>query len=185
MEPVCWGLLCCLIVDSENSTTSSSPAPGLEGVAGSLVQVTLHGDTIRCISVEIHDGVIVRHVLGWSITERYLINSWTLLHSVQFNRPLLRCVFHLFLYGSVSLLHVSFLPGRVQNKLSVLLTLYREVILKLWGWCTQHFFLNTSIASQYIRRSLRLAFWGQERISVLHKSSEETGCDSFLCSTAG
>lgn len=52
-----------------DSITSSSPAPGLEGVACSLVQVSLHGDAIRCISIEIHDGVIVRHILGKSQTE--------------------------------------------------------------------------------------------------------------------
>lgn len=39
------------------------PAPGLEGVAGSLVEVSFHGDPIRCVSVEIHDGVIIGHVL--------------------------------------------------------------------------------------------------------------------------
>lgn len=57
------------LVNPGDSTTSSSPAPGLEGIAGSLVQVSLHGDAIRCISVEVHDGVIVGHVLGWNNTE--------------------------------------------------------------------------------------------------------------------
>lgn len=42
---------------------SLAPAPGLEGVAGSLVEVSLHGDAVSCIGVEIHDGVIIRHVL--------------------------------------------------------------------------------------------------------------------------
>lgn len=39
------------------------PAPGLEGVAGSLIEVSLHGDAVSCVSIEIHDGVIVGHVL--------------------------------------------------------------------------------------------------------------------------
>ena len=39
------------------------PAPGLEGVAGPLVEVPLHGDPVGCIGIEIHDGVIVGHIL--------------------------------------------------------------------------------------------------------------------------
>lgn len=39
------------------------PAPGLEGVAGSLVEVSLHGDAVRRVAIKIHDGVIVGHVL--------------------------------------------------------------------------------------------------------------------------
>lgn len=58
------------LVNLGDSTRSSSPAPGLEGVASSLVQVSLHGDAIRCVSIEIHDGVVVRHVLGMLQTDR-------------------------------------------------------------------------------------------------------------------
>lgn len=58
------------LVNLGDSTRSSSPAPGLEGVASSLVQVSLHGDAIWCISIEIHDGVVVRHVLGILQTDR-------------------------------------------------------------------------------------------------------------------
>lgn len=57
------------LVNLGDSTRSSSPAPGLEGVASSLVQVSLHGDAIRCVSIEIHDGVVVRHVLGMLQTD--------------------------------------------------------------------------------------------------------------------
>lgn len=39
------------------------PAPGLEGVAGSLIEVSLHGDPISCVSIEIHDGVVVGDIL--------------------------------------------------------------------------------------------------------------------------
>lgn len=39
------------------------PAPGLEGVAGSLIKVSFHGDPISCVSIEIHDGVIVGDIL--------------------------------------------------------------------------------------------------------------------------
>lgn len=39
------------------------PAPGFEGVAGSLVEVSLHSDAVSCVSIEIHDGVVVGHVL--------------------------------------------------------------------------------------------------------------------------
>lgn len=39
------------------------PAPGLEGVARSLVQVSFHCDTIGFVGIEIHDGVIIGDVL--------------------------------------------------------------------------------------------------------------------------
>lgn len=39
------------------------PAPGLKGIARSLIEVSLHGDPIGCIRIEIHNGVIVGHVL--------------------------------------------------------------------------------------------------------------------------
>lgn len=39
------------------------PAPGLKGVAGSFVEISFHGDAVSCISVEIHDGVIIGDVL--------------------------------------------------------------------------------------------------------------------------
>lgn len=41
----------------------AAPAPGLEGVAGSLVQISCHGDAVGRIGVEIQDGVIVGDVL--------------------------------------------------------------------------------------------------------------------------
>lgn len=40
-----------------------APVPGLEGVAGSLVEVALHGDPVGRVGVEIHDGVVVGDVL--------------------------------------------------------------------------------------------------------------------------
>ena len=39
------------------------PAPGLEGVAGPLVEVALHHDAVGRLRVEVHDGVVVGHVL--------------------------------------------------------------------------------------------------------------------------
>lgn len=39
------------------------PAPGLEGVAGPLVQIALHHDPISCVTIKVHNGVIIRHVL--------------------------------------------------------------------------------------------------------------------------
>ena len=39
------------------------PAPSLESVAGPLVEVALHCNAISCISIKIHNGVIVGHVL--------------------------------------------------------------------------------------------------------------------------
>lgn len=50
------------------------PAPGLEGVAGSLVEVSFHGDPVSCVGIEIHDGVVVGHILkifkkSFSVTE--------------------------------------------------------------------------------------------------------------------
>lgn len=97
---------------------SLEPAPGLEGVAGSLVEVSLHGDAVSCISVEIHDGVIIRHVLktlehGQEFDS--LIHLLGCLSLVDcFNSFFLSCVhFYLFLYGSVSLLHVPLLPGGI------------------------------------------------------------------------
>lgn len=39
------------------------PAPGLEGVAGSFIEVSLHGDPIWCVRFKIHDGVIIGHIL--------------------------------------------------------------------------------------------------------------------------
>ena len=41
----------------------SAPAPGLEGVAGPLVEVALHHDAVGRLRVKVHDGVVVGHVL--------------------------------------------------------------------------------------------------------------------------
>lgn len=47
-----WAVLCKLV-----------PAPGLKGIAGSLVEISLHGDSISCICIEVHDGVIIGNIL--------------------------------------------------------------------------------------------------------------------------
>lgn len=46
-----------------------APAPGLKGVAGPLVEVSLHGDAVGGIRVEIHDGVVIGDVLEMSTSQ--------------------------------------------------------------------------------------------------------------------
>lgn len=46
------------------------PAPGLKGIAGSLVEISLHGDSISCICIEVHDGVIIGNILDKSNTNQ-------------------------------------------------------------------------------------------------------------------
>lgn len=46
-----------------HSAVKLVPAPGLESVAGSLIEVALHCNPISCVRIEIHNGVIVGHVL--------------------------------------------------------------------------------------------------------------------------
>lgn len=50
------------------------PAPGLEGVAGSLVEVSLHGDPVSPVGVEIHDGVIIGDVLD-NVKEKQVVSQ--------------------------------------------------------------------------------------------------------------
>lgn len=51
------------LANKRSRTVDAAPAPGLEGVAGSFVEVPLHGDPVGRVGVEIHDGVIVGDVL--------------------------------------------------------------------------------------------------------------------------
>lgn len=111
------------------------PAPGLKGVAGSLVEVALHGYSISCICIEIHHGVIVGHVL-----KTFLLNIYQEHHLICLDE-----MTDLFLDCSMSLLHVPLLSGRIQDKLRVL---QRPSMLELNGVHTNyviHIFLNGSL----------------------------------------
>lgn len=49
---------------------SIAPIPRLEGVAGPLKEITLHGDTVICINIVFQLGVVIREVLSKRVKER-------------------------------------------------------------------------------------------------------------------
>ena len=44
-------------------SASTVPIPCLEGIAGPLKQITLHGDAIVCIHIVLQLGVVIREIL--------------------------------------------------------------------------------------------------------------------------
>lgn len=49
---------------------SVRPIPRLEGIAGPLKKITLHGDAVVCIHIVLQPGVVIREILSKRDKER-------------------------------------------------------------------------------------------------------------------